>query len=298
MEKKALVVFMALLFVLPMAFAQTELKAKPISRIHLVGNGLAINSEDAMDFLHAKAVVGAVKLRDANVTNTDDNFSVKRLGVLLLDKEAYHLKNVAVTVDEVSADVFERGGEEAVGSLYVTRYEKPGQDVWAGELSLNDKLYNVYFVGLKRNFKPVEAAEKVANYCEENPEAEKCQKISEQCEENPRGCKAKIMKECKDNPENEDCTQIKKNYCLENASDVRCRQYLVETCEENPEADYCKIRQHRDQNIVSIIPGKVRALTAEAGELPGRITGIIKPVVNRWKVKAANPAQVGAETGE
>ncbi len=278
MDKKVLVVFMALLFVLPFGLAQASPAAKSISRLHLVGNGLAINAEDAMDFMHAKVSVGAVKIRNED-ENSEEGFDVKRVGVLFLDGEKYVLRGLAVEEGEISGDVYAFEEDSSIGSFYVALHEKPGQDVWAGELSMNGVLYNIYFVGVKRNFKPAEMAEKVSNYCEENFEDEKCSKAVGQCKENPRACRAKVLNFCKDNPEDEKCIDLQSTYCLKNASDIRCREHLLERCREDPEQLFCK--RTGDQNRLSIHPAAVRVVTAERGEdfnLPPKV----KPVKNRW----------------
>ena len=280
MNKKVFVTVLAMLFVLTFVFAQTAFVAKPISRLHLIGTGIAINSENPMDFMHAKASVGSVKIRN---NESDTNFSVKRLGVLLLDGDKFVLKTIAIENEEISADVYERGVEEAVGEIYLARYEKLGRDVWAGELSLKGTLYNIYFIGLKRHFKPLEAAEKLSDYCEENPEDEKCNKAAVQCKENPRACRAKVLNYCKDNPEDEKCLDLKSTYCLKNASDVRCREYLLERCNEDSELPFCKTSKLGSKNFVSIHPGAVNVVTAEQGETLEAMKRKVKAVRNRWK---------------
>ena len=41
----------------------------------------------------------------------------------------------------------------------VKLFEKPGRDVWAGNMVLNGKAFNVYFLGMARSFRLAEVTE-------------------------------------------------------------------------------------------------------------------------------------------
>jgi hypothetical protein len=318
MNRRIWFALLALLFVLPLGLAQaadaaepvsavnttvngvatpTALVARPITRLHLVGNGIAINSDNPMDFMHAKAVIGAVRVRrhagteeaaettetTAAGENAGGAWIVKRIGILFLDGTAYRLRNVEVSADEISADIYEKrltvapldtdtnentttGGYEKVGELKVARYEKPGRDIWAGELSLGDTLYNAYFIGVKRRFKLVEAAKKIGSYCENHPDDERCSSVVAECAQNPRGCKARVVNYCKENPKDRRCVSLKRHYCRNNASDVRCREFLKESCKENPAQAFCRVKKIRGHKVVSIEPTEVKVVTPEEGK--------------------------------
>ena len=175
------------------AKVKSNLVNKAVSRLHLTGSGFAISEDDAFDFMHAKVVVGAVKVRATEDDNTDSDFAVKRLGVLMLDNSKYHLKNIAVSTDTISAEIFgpttiSTADSDSIGELEVIRFEKPGQDVWAGNMVLDGKAYNVYLLGMGRKFKLTEVSEKIGDYCEENPEDVKCASIIAKCGESKENC--------------------------------------------------------------------------------------------------------------
>ncbi len=245
---------------------------RPITRLHLTGNGIAISELDAFDFMHAKVVIGAVKVMATSADAVDTDFAVRRLGVLMLDEKKYHLKDIAVSIDEISAEIYgptttATASSEAIGEIKVKRFEKPGRDIWAGNLVLNEKAYNVYFLGVKRNFRLTEITQKLGEYCEENTEDTKCKKIVPTCTQNSEDCGERIEEHCKNNTTDQKCLQLKKLYCLKNASDERCREYLKGLCEKYPKLAHCRIRTVAGQNVVGIKPTAVSAATVETGEV-------------------------------
>jgi hypothetical protein len=286
------------LLVLPMVFAQDERVAskRPIHRLHVIGTGLSINAEDPMDFTHAKVVVGAVRIKKAVVSAEEETteetvkFVVKRIGVLMLDKKRYHLRNVAVREGEISADIFDpkevtatETEKTAIGQIYVKRYEKPGRDIWAGAMELNGESFNVYFLGVHRKFKPIEVAEKVGEYCRKHPENERCRVaakiVKTACKEKPWLCKQRITEFCSKNPENEKCVALKKLYCLRNAADERCRDYLKRLCEKDPTQRFCRIKKVENEKVVTIEEKEVEPEEAEEGEVTEDIERPIVKVV-------------------
>ena len=62
------------------------------------------------------------------------------------------------------------------------------------------------------------------------------------------------------------CLRIKKQYCLKNASDERCLEYLKDLCEEKPSLAHCRIRTVNGVRIIGVNPTAVAAVTAERGE--------------------------------
>ncbi len=246
---------------------------KAISRLHLTAAGLAVSEDDVFDFSHAKVVVGSVKVRATPVDNVATDYAVKRMGVLMLDEGKYHLKNISVADEEISADIFGPTTDsnlvsESMGELKVKRFEKPGKDIWAGNMVLNGKTYNIYLLGMGRKFKLAEVTEKIGDYCKDNPEDEKCTKINSRCKDDVEDCKEKVKEHCEENTADQKCLQLKKLYCLKNASDERCREYLKDLCEENPRLAHCRIREVNGQRVIGVNPTAVVAVTAERGESP------------------------------
>jgi len=135
---------------------------KAVSRLHLTGTGIAISESDAFDFTYAKVAIGAVKVRATADDNVDSDYAVKKIGVLMLGGDKYHLKDIAVATDEISAEVYGKD-KELVGEITVKRFEKPGRDVWAGNLVIDDKAYNIYLLGVGRKFKLSEITEKLGS---------------------------------------------------------------------------------------------------------------------------------------
>lgn len=244
---------------------------KAIARLHLTGNGIAVSEADPFEFMHARVVVGAVKVRATAADETEGDFVNKRLGVLMLDDQRYHLKDIAVSMEEISAEIFgptttTDANSEAVGEIKLKRFEKPGKDIWAGNMVLNEKAYNIYFLGVKRNFRLTEITQKLGEYCEENTEDTKCKKIVPTCTQNSEGCGERIEEHCQNNTSDNSCLQLKKLYCLRNATDERCREYLKGLCERYPNLAHCRISTVAGQQVVSIKPSKVSAITVETGE--------------------------------
>ena len=264
---------------------------RPITRLHLTGSGLAISEDDAFDFIHAKVVIGAVKVKATVNTITDSEFAVERLGVLMLDDGKYYLKNIAVSTDTISAEIFgttttTNADSESIGELKVKRFEKPGKDVWAGNMVLSGNAYNVYFLGMARNFKLEEVTEKIGNYCEENPDDEKCVSIVAKCDANKEKCAEDVSNYCTENSSDLKCLQIKKQYCLKNASDERCREYLKDLCEEKSSLAHCRVTTVEGKRIIGVNPTAIAAVTAERGE---SITSLVIDI-NRPGLKVARRA--------
>ncbi len=250
----------------------TNVVRTAVSRLHLTGSGLAISEGDAFEFAYAKVVVGAVKVRASSDDNTTEPFVSKRLGVLMLDKDKYHLKDIAVSGEEISAEIYgptttANAASAPIGELKVKRFEKPGQDIWAGNMVISDRGYNIYLLGMKRQFKLAEITEKVGEYCTGNAEDSRCRNIAPECAQDTVQCKERVSNYCQLNPSDLKCLQLKKLYCLRNASDERCREYLKDLCEENSGLAHCKVKTVAGKVVTSINANKVLAITAEKGEV-------------------------------
>lgn len=246
---------------------------KPIERLHLVANGTAISQSDDFNFMHARIVVGAMKIRES--TASDGNI-VKRMGVLMLDGQRYHLKDIAVSGKEVSAEIYgpatqTDANSPSIGEIVVKLFEKPGRDAWAGTMVLNGKTYNIYFLSVNRGFSLKEAAGKTGVYCEQNPDDSRCKKAYQQCDLNAEKCREKAKQYCESSPEDLGCLQLKKAYCLENASDSRCFQYLKGLCNKYPGMGFCETQTVNGKKVMTINQSEVIQITAEQGEQEGEL---------------------------
>ena len=270
-----------------------------ISRIHLTGSGIAVSEDDAFNFLHAKVIVGVVRVKPTSDDGTSEAFVAKRLGILMLDGQKYRLMDVAVSGEEVSAEIYGPAETDAaasapVGEIKVKRFEKPGRDIWAGNMVLNNEAYNVYFMGMKRQFKLAEVTEKLGEYCSSNTNDARCKNIVSTCIQNPEQCKERVTDYCKNNPSDLKCLQLKKLYCLGNASDERCREYLKGLCEEHPELAHCRIRAVAGKAVAGINAEKVSAITAEKGEkarslIASKVREKLRVLKNKIESVDANP---------
>jgi hypothetical protein len=251
---------------------------KAVSRLHLTASGIAVSEGNAFDVMQARVVVGSVKVdKSMAITAAEEEaavgteFIVRRIGVLKLDNSTYHLKDVAVSGEEVSAEIYgpataANAASESVGEISLKLFEKPGQDVWAGNMVLDGKAYNVYFLGIQREFRLSEITEKIGDYCQQNTEDPKCLGVMADCNSDPVQCRERAREYCLNNPGNRGCLQLQKQYCLSNASDERCRAYLKGLCGEYPKLAHCRIRVVDGQRIIGIDANAVSTITAEAGE--------------------------------
>jgi hypothetical protein len=232
-----------------------ENKPNKIKLINVQGTGLAINTADPFDFSHTKVIVGGIRVKKEGCNTTDDTencIETKRLGVLAVNETRYQLRNVEVTEEGITADVFQKVigiGEpnevgsleeiettEHVGTLAVRRFEKPGQDVWAGKLSITEQEYNVYFLGIKRVFKPQEIKDKLGDFCKKNPTEQQCRHLNL----------------CKNNPDAKQCGELKEKFCEGNTGDVRCRAELKKLCHQKPSSEFCQKLTVNGKEVVSI----------------------------------------------
>lgn len=247
----------------------TPLKA--VSRLHLVANGIAVKGDDELAISRAKIVIGAVKVRATEDDNTDLEYVLNRVGVLMAGKAKYHVRDIAVSLDEVSGEIYAQnrdanGAWEPAGEMVLNRFQQPGLDVWAGTAVIGEGTYSLYFLSVRRNFALSEIVDRLGAYCEANPGDGKCQAISEMCDSNTEMCRARVADFCKENTSNAVCLRLKKQYCLNNASDERCMQYLERLCESNPNQSHCRVASENGEPAVYVNTGRVKALTAEAGE--------------------------------
>lgn len=273
MKKALIVLAIMLLAIAPFVFAPSHPESvavdaenngknhviKPIRLIQLHGNGVAIDALDPMNFMHARIIIGGARiLKDRNCIRIWDEtseeyqrcFGETRLGILRLDSKTYRLRNVTVSYDLISADIYDPAiasvpsadaAANHVGSIVVERFEKPETDIWAGEMELNGMLYNTYFLSVKRKFSTIEIREQMGDYCRRHPTEAAC----------------RYLNLCRNNPENPNCNTIVENLCVKNAGDVRCREFLRKNCKDNPNAAYCRKTTVSGEAIVTVNPETV-----------------------------------------
>jgi len=212
---------------------------------------------------------------------------VKRLGVLMLDAKKYHIKDIAVSLEEISAQIYARETDSnsgAVGELTLKLFEKPGRDIWAGNMVIGDKAYNLYLLGVGRKFGLAEVTEKLADYCASNPEDSKCSRIAIGCAADTESCRTRVKAYCQENSSDLKCLQLKKVYCLKNASDERCRDYLKGLCEANPNQAHCRIKTVNNERVIGISTDAVSEATEEEGELRNKlVVKKARPTLTRAK---------------
>jgi len=155
---------------------------------------------------------------------------------------------------------------------------------------LNGKAYNVYFLGVKRDFKKAEITEKIGEQCKNNPDDTRCKNIVAECAKNTEQCKERATEYCDKNPNDQKCLQLKKLYCLKNATDERCREYLKNLCEKYPKLAHCAVKQVAGKNVTVINESAVSAITAEGGEVAKNLVA----VKNRDRIKNIVTNVVGA----
>ncbi len=174
------------------------------SIIHL-GKGLAISTSDPKDFSTVKLGLGSVVFRNGTVNKTMTS------GVMFVDEQKYKVRNITIGEGVLSGKLYLNTTE--VGSFSVAESQKGERDVWTGTLELNGKSYNLYVIELKRDFKPAELREKVADYCREN--------------KGDVNCREKIHEYCQNNPDDNRCISLAKSFCKDLTGDARCKQRMM-----------------------------------------------------------------------
>ncbi len=239
MKKYLIAIFLLLVVGLVAAeeIGQQRAGIRPeITRIGVLGKGIAVSTSDPLEFRMVKIGLMEVRVELENKTIT------REAGLLWVDEEKYRLKNATIEENSVGADVYLN--ESYVGSLSLALVPRNDTDVWAGKLTLDGKDYNVYILEGKRGFLRHEIRLKVKEFCKE--EDENCKQISKGignrfCEkvEDP-SCREKIAEFCEQHPEDPRCQAIMRNYCSNNTSDMRCRGVIKEVCKKFPNDERCQ----------------------------------------------------------
>jgi len=217
--------------------AQAQVRAR-IHTMGALGNGLAISQTNPMDFELLKVGIAGVSVTDANGTET-----VVKAGVLHFGETKYRLKDVVIGNGTATANIYDINGTTQVGSISLNSYVKGDKEVWAGTLTLNGVTYNAYVIQAARVWKAVEKAEKVKDYCENNPI--KCKAVMKAlgnilCDPATDGsCRDKIKTFCEQHPDDNRCKALRLASCALNLEDANCRQDIIENCKNNTDNVIC-----------------------------------------------------------
>lgn len=138
-----------------------------LHKLFVFGSGIAANPSDVLDFKVVRIGMGKVivppRLLRANDTNSTDFetnctanggercFPMRRAGILFLDKEKYSLREISMSNESASANIYRNDSQ--IGTIALTRVPKPGQDVWAGTLTVNGATYHAYVIGAGHRLK-------------------------------------------------------------------------------------------------------------------------------------------------
>jgi len=238
--KKILAISVVLLLLLPMLVTAQNLGSqglgKPkITAIGALGRGIAIPEDNPREFSIIK--VGIAKLRVLLVSEEKDIAA----GLVWFDNTRYLLKNVAIAEGHITADVYLNTTK--VGTIDISLTEKGNVDIWVGQITINNKDYNIYILEGQRKFKNTEIAENVMETCSED--LEECKDIAKGignrfCNKlDDKSCREKIQEFCKQNPDDRRCLVIARLYCKDNIDDTRCRHLLREYCSNNQDTAIC-----------------------------------------------------------
>jgi len=209
--------------------SQGQVSAR-IKTMGALGYGIATSQSNPMDFQLIKVGIAGVSVTDANGTET-----VKKAGVLHFGETKYRLKDAVIGNGTATASVYDVNGTTQLGSLSLNSYIKWDREVWAGALTLNGVTYNAYIIQAPRVWKAEETADKIKDYCQNNPV--KCKAAIKAvgsiiCDPEGEGnnCAEKIRTFCGQNPDDNRCKVVRWAYCKLHLDDANCRAEIIEKC--------------------------------------------------------------------
>lgn len=233
---KKIIALLLITLLLPTVVAQGPLPARMIKTLVVLGKGIAISSEDYLDFEIVKVGIGKVVVI---VLGEETEISI---GVLLFRDQRYKIKDLVTTNETVEGNVYLN--DTLAGSIALTLYMKQYEEVWAGSLTINEKTYNVYILEGPRKIKPLQLGLQVADYCMSQPD--KCAELARGigrrfCEKiDSPSCREKIINFCKERPEDRRCKALFISRCALHPFDKECREELRTHCLTDPEKPVCK----------------------------------------------------------
>ncbi len=204
-----------------------------ISKMFLIGNGVAISKSDPSDFRIVSIGLAKVKV---SVSGESKELNA---GVIRLDDEKYRLRDVSVENGTFTSNIY--SNETKVGSITADSVIKVNREAWYGTISINGKEYNLYILNIPRHFKRADIANGIGNYCKENPNDEKCKMVSTYSAKGSQ----KIAEYCENHPDDNRCKALEKAYCLRNMDDDRCRTLIENECSKNETSSICMALKKR-----------------------------------------------------
>lgn len=211
--------------------SQAQANAK-IKTMGALGYGIATSQSNPMDFEMIKVGIAGI-----NVVRAESEVEVK-VGVLHFGETKYRLKDVVIGNGTANANIYDINGTVQKGSISLNSYIKGDREVWAGSLALNGVTYNAYIIQAPRIWKAAEKADKVKDYCENNPA--KCKAAIKAVgsiicdpEKEGVGCSEKIKAFCEQNPEDNRCKALSLASCSLNMDDANCRADLIGKCKNS-----------------------------------------------------------------
>jgi hypothetical protein len=233
---RKIIALLLMTLLLPTVAAQGPLPTRMIKTLIVLGKGIAISSEDPIDFEIVKVGIGKVIVI---VAGEEVELSV---GVLWFGDQRYKIKDIVTTNETVEGNVYLN--DTLVGNIALTLYMKQKEEIWAGSLTINEKAYNVYILEGPRKIKPLQLGVQVADYCKSHPD--KCTELARGigrrfCEKiDSPSCREKIINFCKEHPQDRRCKALFISHCALHPFNKECREELRKHCLTNPEKSVCK----------------------------------------------------------
>ncbi|RLJ00540.1 MAG: hypothetical protein DRP03_00420 [Candidatus Aenigmatarchaeota archaeon] len=281
----AMVVLAVLSVSVVLSAAQVVVQARPrIGTLIVIGKGIAISKDNPMDFELVKISAGRVvaRLRGRVVSALG--------GILYMGADKYRIRNITYSNGTFSGVIYSAGSP--VGAISLDSYIKGNSEVWAGDLVIEEngtQRYNVYIIGYKRRLKPVEFANKIKEYCKDNPR--KCKAAikgvgRELCDDpSLEGCREKIKNFCERHPNDRRCIALKNAYCSVRTDDVRCREELKEYCKKNPDEKVCERLVRAYPKIIKIKERVKRVIKERMPAWLRRVRGRVINVTRRLQTR-------------
>lgn len=218
-----------LLVLAQQAWADSTAQNK-IRTLGVMGYGIAISQSDPMNFEFVKIGVAEVDVNASGIEKT------VKVGILYFGNDKYILKDAVIGNGTAAANIYQNDTQK--GSVSLNSYIKREKEVWAGTLTLNEQTYNMYVLQVQNIWKPAEKADKIKEYCDNNPV--KCKAVVKAvggilCDPEKEGasCRDKIKTFCEQQPDDNRCKVLGIAYCRLHLEDANCRQALIDKCKEN-----------------------------------------------------------------
>lgn len=202
-------------------------------KFHLLGKGIAVSTTNSTDIHFMTIGIAEVNLTSLiqklsqYITLPPGIPSSVEIGVFHFDSASYQLKNIALTNDTATADIYLNSTN--VGSLNLEWTTRAGRVLWVGSITLNGNSYNAYIL---------EGATPQSTAMNENQIQNGCERDPGQCSQVANSTHAAAIY-CTNNPNDTRCTGLKEAYCQTNLDDSNCRPLLFNQCMSTPNSTVC-----------------------------------------------------------